>query len=272
MNILHHKSWHIRNKRNIEQVRRDEEKHAAKQNYLNEKAAKAEKERLYNKLRGKTDSSNADDPVNSLLPSSKSKNNEDQAINLERQKELEEQNENLKYKLGMIQNLGQTDLKRSKPLWYNQHPKEKFDREAQYEHEERCLNKRLFNDPLGDIPKSSLNYRDEPGGRKRLVPDAEKYGDKTGGKSSNSAKFEPKPIRLPTDSDSDSSSDSDSYRKAKKRKKKAKKAKKEQKRKAKEEKQAKLEKLRAERLKREKKAREQAEYLRSSSSKKSSLF
>ena len=84
MNILHHKSWHIRNKRNIDRVRRDEEAHAQKQDDLNKRHARAERERLHNELRGDKNA------VNSLLPSAQAATHGDVSINIERERELKE--------------------------------------------------------------------------------------------------------------------------------------------------------------------------------------
>ena len=101
MNILHHKSWHIRNKRNIDRVRRDEEKHAKEQDDLNLRHETANRERLHNELRS---ASGQDSAVNSLLPSAKAAHHGEKAMNLERQKELEDRLTEDKKKLGVLKN------------------------------------------------------------------------------------------------------------------------------------------------------------------------
>jgi len=264
MNILHHKSWHIRNKRNIDRVRRDEEKHAKEQNDLNERHATAERERLYNTLRGKS-SSVTEDMTNALLPSSKNNSHGDSSINVERQKELEEQDENLKFKLGAIQNLGQSDLKRKKPLWYNVKPSDKMAEDHDYDVEERRLNKRLFDDPIKNIPRSCLNSRHDKPGSNRLKPRDELIG-------------RPSASEVVQISDDEGQPKPKKSKKSKKEKKskKSKKSKKEKRSRKhstssdddsdKEDMQAKMQMLRAQRLAREKSAREQAEFIRSKKS------
>lgn len=113
MNILHHKSWHIRNKRNIDRVRRDEEEHARKQDDLNKRHARADRERLHNELRGDKNA------VNSLLPSAQAATHGDVSINIERERELKERDLAFAKKIGIKQNLGHTDLHRKKELWYS---------------------------------------------------------------------------------------------------------------------------------------------------------
>ena len=53
MNILHHKSWHVRTKKNIEKVRRDEQRALEEQTEKARKADIAEQERRIQQLRNK---------------------------------------------------------------------------------------------------------------------------------------------------------------------------------------------------------------------------
>ena len=294
MNILHHKSWHIRNKRNIDRVRRDEAAAAEKEADLQSRHEKANRERTFNALRGKNSSSNnndnnKNDPTNSLLPTNSSSDGRtENSVNLERQKELIDREEQLKYKLGAIQNLGQTDLKRNRPLWYNINPTD--DRNGSNydpDKEEKRLNRVLFDDPLKNIPRESLNSKYTKSGAKlnqeeRLKP-SENYME-----SYRSAQLRKRPIdkvynSLAQNSD-ESDNSNDERKKSKKSKKRSKKEKKDKKKKKKsskrerekiqeissdsceeedqEQMRAKMERLRAQRLAREKKAREQADYLR----------
>merc|ERR1712226_323759 len=94
MNILHHKSWHIRNKRNIERVRRDETLHAEKQDDLNKRHARAERERIHNQLRGDANA------VNALLPSAKSAGHGDVRSTLRDRRSLKKADLAFKKKIG----------------------------------------------------------------------------------------------------------------------------------------------------------------------------
>lgn len=63
MNILHHKSWHVRTKKNIEKVRRDEQRALEEQTEKARKADIAEQERRIQQLRSKFSVSQPDDQL-----------------------------------------------------------------------------------------------------------------------------------------------------------------------------------------------------------------
>merc|ERR1711902_14101 len=80
------------------------------------------------------------------MGSAKSADHGDKAINFERQKELDDRLIDDKKKLGMLKNLGHTDLHRKGKVWYNKRPGE--DESDDSDKEQRLLAKRLREDPL----------------------------------------------------------------------------------------------------------------------------
>merc|ERR1712127_982093 len=218
MNILHHKSWHIRNQRNIDRVRRDEEAHAAKTDDLNKRHERADRERLHNELRGDTKA------VNSLLPSSQAATHGDVSTDVDREREVQERDLAFYKKIGIKQNLGHTDLHRKKPLWYMGaiRPGEDNDEEQNT----RLKNKRLRDDPMSRVPREyrSLESRNNKSIIKRedlrnsdedckILEKKRSKKEKKSKKSRKKRKKSKKCIEL--SSSSDSSSEDDAVKDAK---------------------------------------------------------
>lgn len=118
MNILHHKSWHVRNKDNIKRVRRDEAKAAEKEQERQKKIAIAESEARINFLRAnsstgdskliKYDSFLNQDHVNLFDKEEKGISNNEKNKEVEEEKKKEQ--EAYEKKIGALKYLVDDDL------------------------------------------------------------------------------------------------------------------------------------------------------------------
>jgi len=108
MNILHHKSWHVRNKKNIERVRNDEKKAREEEEAKERRKAIAESEVRINLLRSRTGRDRSSDltkeSLNLFLDTGV--NASDQA-NREHEEEAKQEKEDWERKVGIFSYLGQ---------------------------------------------------------------------------------------------------------------------------------------------------------------------
>jgi len=213
--------------------------HEAKEADLKKRHDQAERERTHNLLR------NDKDAVNALLPSARTAAHGDNTINVDREKELKDVDEEWKKKMGIKQNLGHSYVHRKKDIWYNQYdrPGEGLDDDD----EKRLRNKRLREDPLASIPREFRNTGLKKSSSSAVKGEARSSDDcvivdskKKKKKSKKEKKKKKKKHKKSYSSDSDSSDDGTANR-------------------------AKMAELRKQRLAREAKARRHAEELRSRS-------
>lgn len=150
MNILPHKSWHVRTKRNIEKVRRDEAKARREEEELERRREVAENEARIDFLRKRSRSKrkHGDEEPEASTSSSKSEGalNSAAEAKIKRERELLEKRkrEEWEKKVGILTYLGQglsgPDVKNS---WYLQ------------DHQKRAK-------IAADIPASSITRRGDP--------------------------------------------------------------------------------------------------------------
>ena len=154
MNILHHKSWHVRNKDNIQRVRRDEAKAAAEEKEKQKKIEIAESEARLNFLRAKSstsDSSNAPSkPSEDELAQPEHINlfEENDARSLNKKNEEAEaekkvEKEKFEKKIGLLKYLADDTLDLKSQPWYKS-----VSRNEKDDKEEIDLKRKIKDDPL----------------------------------------------------------------------------------------------------------------------------
>lgn len=171
MNILHHKSWHVRNKNNIERVRRDEEKAALEEKERQRKIALAEQEARTEFLRVKSrkrieDAGNSSNQVDSGKSEERSqesavstfgagalsediysgkhinffKETDGMVVsdrkNAEHEADKKKEQEEWEKKVGILTYLGQSSNETS-ASWYNQRKRKHEDEEEDCSYEKR---------------------------------------------------------------------------------------------------------------------------------------
>lgn len=185
MNILPKKNWHVRNKDNIEKVRKDEAKAAAEQKEKEKRLAIAESEARINVLRSRAgasiaiDKARADhtDRFNLFEQEEQGRFNEEKNPETEAEKNLEK--EKFEKKIGLLKYLNedQLDLK-SKP-WYQTVKRNSLNDDEDTKSSEVDLKRKLQLDPINmmkdqlpDKDKSKKDKSKEPINKKKKVESA----------------------------------------------------------------------------------------------------
>ena len=124
MNILPKKSWHVRTKKNIEKVRKDEAEAREQEKRKRQRAEFAEREARTDFLRkrARMHSSN-DDHYDNRLSSSSTKSN---GFNAERQEEERQNTERWEKRVGITQYLHEKSEDNDRP-WYVRSHEERLD-------------------------------------------------------------------------------------------------------------------------------------------------
>lgn len=163
MNILPHKSWHVRTKRNIEKVRRDERKAAEKEKVNQERALLAEQEARTNYLRKRArgvtavDTDTVDngaakvDEIHDIFQDVKDGKG-DQRKNLDHEKEAKEEKESWEKKVGILTYLNQKDSEVEKPWYLGSHEQRMNLKDDKMSKEDvKEMKTKSSNDPLNDM-------------------------------------------------------------------------------------------------------------------------
>lgn len=178
MNILPHKSWHVRTKKNIERVRRDEAKAAEEEEERQRRIALAEQETRTELLREKAKSQRAIqgldisgtdvDHVTLEAPAPthinffaeiEKEERQNRAKNAEHEAEKKAEKEKWERKIGLLTYLGESSVESQvTPPWYLQNKKLRLDQEAKVT--ETKKEKRDNDDPLLKM-RAYLNKKDK---------------------------------------------------------------------------------------------------------------
>lgn len=264
MNILPHKSWHVRTKRNIERVRRDEAQARADQEETQRRVLLAEQEARTQLLRNKARSENSSTVTQHFVPGSSSPKHvnifegaEDSKDNknVEHEQELKQEKEKWEKKIGLLQVLASKDDEETHRPWYLMSHEVRMklnDDDANknivdQSKEMKQIKVKKFHDPLEDMKKYLDVMKHNKGEtnkqtNKETNKTTKKDGDNRVSKRHHEKKKKRKHKRRRHSSDSSTSSES-SGNEPKQRQTKS------------------LEELRAERLKREKEERERTRQL-----------
>jgi hypothetical protein len=162
MNILPHKSWHVRTKKNIARVRKDEREAAEKEQERLRRVQLAEQEAKITLLRSRAKEERPDGVVvenlevpNNLLPTPshhvnffnelEAGKNVSTKTNVEHEKEKKQEQEKYEKQVGYLTYLGQdTNEALGKRDWYESLP----NRKKEENKVEVGLKMKMFNDPL----------------------------------------------------------------------------------------------------------------------------
>lgn len=244
MNILPHKSWHVRTKKNIERVRRDEARAEAEENEKQRRIQLAEQEARTELLRRRARESlksNVTETVFTGLNDEHvnifdSVDEKIDAKNEEHEREVKEERERWEKRIGLLTYLDQGEAKSGQKPWYLQSHEERMNLNDDKKDNKELVKKKDFikmNDPFEDMKRYLDAMKKNKGERSnaKLNPNQSKNKRKKKDKKKNK-----KPRKHLSSSSSSSSSSEDEQPKKHKSKS--------------------IEQLRAERLNREKIERE----------------
>lgn len=127
MNILHHKSWHVRNKNNIARVRRDEAKAKEEEEAKDKRRLIAESEARINLLRSNsTRNETPVDQIAAIFTETEPSSANDDRKNEDHAKEVKKEKEEWEKKVGILTFLGQGCNEVDKPWYLQSHTKRMF--------------------------------------------------------------------------------------------------------------------------------------------------
>ncbi|RWS20630.1 hypothetical protein B4U80_06258 [Leptotrombidium deliense] len=158
MNILHHKSWHVRNRRNIERVRQDERDAAEQEAEKERRALFAERESRISLLRKRAQHTNSDDTfdVTNIFESAVSEDKGELRPNVEHEKEKKKEREDWEKKVGILTYLGQSELGNCDKPWYLKSHESRMQLSSDNKNATNAVcdsEMKAFNDPLNDMKR-----------------------------------------------------------------------------------------------------------------------
>ncbi len=193
MNILPKKSWHVRTRKNIEKVRRDEAQAAEEEKSRLERVALAEREArtrfLRKRARGQDRGQEFNEEPANIFQGIKDGEG-DKRVNLEHELEEKKKREQWEEKVGILKYLHKKDADVDQP-WYLKSHAERLGSESSKSNSHQ--DERLREDPLNDMEKLLSRSR----------------GKTDTGTSSNMQKVKKDVREIPSSSSSPSSSSGD---------------------------------------------------------------
>lgn len=163
MNILPKKSWHVRTKRNIARVRRDEAQAADEELEKERRVRLAEQEARTDLLRRRARSRTAPGNSSSDICSSEKRVNvfetdeKSNAKNIEHEKEVKAEQEKYEKGIGYLTYLGQSELSAGKPWYLESHSKRmQLEEDSKVVNEYKDINLKNYHDPINTM-KGYLN-------------------------------------------------------------------------------------------------------------------
>lgn len=179
MNILPHKSWHVRRKDNIERVRRDEAKAAEEEKERQRRIALAEQEARTELLRSKNRKRAIDDTKDEAIEEGVTEEDKtkgtvdiysgtgghinffkdaedgiaDKKKNVEHEKEKKEEKEKWEKNMGILTYLGQSATEDPTPWYLNSKKKRTEQDETDSARKERDVKRKNHMDPIHDLKR-----------------------------------------------------------------------------------------------------------------------